>query len=558
MEARTTTVSGGRDVVSGTNTLFEFSVKRLIALNTVNRRTEHVDKWTGLADYVRSTGQIQVDGKYFWTSTYSEGAGMFQIENDGQITQLWNGSKFLNNYTYHYYNLTVSPAHQKFWIGTYVQDGLAMYDYSTPTQEAIDATKRVIGSADGMTGNQRGCGVAYLWSPMAVAGDWLYYGGTTDQITTSRWNIVTEANEEISILNGINSSHWTFFYDQPNDRMYTLCHTSSGPGHARIIADASTASPTGFHLTTNESALGSYPGSGGFGVWVDPADADHIIMTGYYGRVAEWDISAVMAGTTSSPTFVGFGNGRYPHDSIGFYPSGYNHFFPHPDHDDYMIQSKYGLHSSYPNDGGYGWLDLTHGDRVATSRGDNLYWYADAPTGTDGDLMGTDGRPPINHTVAWAPNKVQSDDGTIYWVNAGYGGHSSTGIFSWAAHQDFTLETSGDVVFGSYQLESTANITHVQVACHGLWQVPLHAALSCQVSNDSGTTWEEYDYQAEELHEFASVGNTVQVKFILSGNGRTSPYYQGHYFPTITMLAVDKPLPRPTSRHRTEVKGVLL
>lgn len=148
-------------------------------------------------------------------------------------------------------------------------------------------------------------------------------------------------------------------------------------------------------------------------------------------------------------------------------------------------------------------------------------------------------------------------DGSKYWASVGHGGHSSTGVYTWAESQDFTLETSGDIVFGDYQLGSTANISHVQMDHSDQWRVPSTSTLTCLVTNDGGSTWEEYDWANDSVHRFTSTGNTVQVKYELTGNGLSAPHFQGHFFPTLTVMSMDDPPPVPTTRYRTDVKGVL-
>lgn len=273
MESKGHTITGSRDVVGGANTLYDFAQRRLITMNSVNRRNEHLSKWTGVGDYIRSAGTLLADGDLIFASTYSEGTSMWQVGNDGTITQLWTQKKLLNNYLYHYYGLALDTVRKKLFVSCYTTDGIAMLDYSTPTQEAMEGSLRALTSADGLYGNQRGVGAAYVDSPMVVAGDWLYYGGTTDQTTVSRWNIDTEVNEEITVANGsVNSSHWAFWYDEPNDRVFC---TSVSAGNMRIVLNASTASPTAVHMKTSISKLGSNPAySQGF--WVDPQDPNHM------------------------------------------------------------------------------------------------------------------------------------------------------------------------------------------------------------------------------------------------------------------------------------------
>jgi hypothetical protein len=484
----------------------------------------------------------EIHGDLLFVVGWGDGAAIYRIENNGTLTTEWNNdgnSQVLyrdTTSTYnHITNIVLSKSNYKAVIMTHNVNGYTVVDYkglvdgTTNGGEAVKEDRpssQYFFSSGGV--NIDRAGESYR-SGVTAAGDWIYICDYDNSHTKKypRRNLVTDTQELLehddiaytgsTLATNVTSGYRaTLFYDEYNDRVYYNYYQN---GRVVVILDASTSSPECVYVDVNNIGFGDDMYENGLFV-PDPINYPNRVMLGVESRIGHIDYTPCFSG--NSPTKL---NDAYVEATT---EPGYNgaHF---------RVGTKYQTTTTertdklpnYPNfvptapDRGRntlgGWMcwENTNLYRRAVGAYNSGGIVEDTTTGGRGRSVRIDyGTPPV---------RMKSADGTHYWILMGYG---ADGYQLWVYANDIGQGLIGDwsVVYGTFTLPNNANIDGVTTDVLTDFFIPGGCSIAVKVSNNNGSTWEDYTGTDELEHSFEDEGNQLRVKVEATGFVDKAPY----------------------------------
>ena len=225
-------------VISNTNMGYSNYTKTLIT--TQYQATDANPTWTGgtsQTNTIISDNGLRVDGDLIIAVGYGDGFSIWQMENDGSMTNLYYVFMPDGSYQY-YYSIALDTARGVAYIGNAAQDRITRIDYSAFKSGGggpIGVIDNITQTANGLPADE--VGYSYM-NGLEIVGDYLYIV-PDDASTTSvyRWNTQTETADNVTVVNRRNSGiRGNNFYDATNDRLYQSFWSS---GEVWVTTDAS-------------------------------------------------------------------------------------------------------------------------------------------------------------------------------------------------------------------------------------------------------------------------------------------------------------------------------
>lgn len=488
------------DVSSNTNMIYYDNYNRFMATQFKASPTNSVTTVSSGADSVIGMGALKNDSDLVITSSWVDGFSVHRLNDDGTLSLLYHdGSPYGSEDSYQ--SLALDKPRSIAYVANHYNDTITYYDYSDCKGGMDTVTKLGALTEAGNDLPSDEVGYSYF-SGLEIAGDYLYIGPDDHwRYDVSRWNTQTQTQELLPVINiGNDALRGHPVYFPGTDRMYIQWVYDAS---AWVILDASTASPSAYNIRLNNIGMGDDTRTWGVVETSDP----NIIWIGCEYRMAKVDITPcitdpVADGTT--PTLLT--NKPYLRD-IPYWLNCYQRFSaPHPTYgSDFLVMYA---------DRGWcemmGWYDQEH-DMPVVCPQENNYSYGKAP-------MRFDYQP--------APILVTTDNGTKYWVYAGYGNNEGHEFNVHSESNGVLLEGSSSIVFGTYSLDNSANVGSIKVRGPSL-RVPSGCTASFYVSNDNGNTWESISYNDSTSYGFSSTGNQIKVKINFTGTPIKSPHIVG-------------------------------
>lgn len=446
----------------------------------------------GQGDQPITTRGVSSDGDYFFTVSWGTGFAVHEISNAGVLSAVYHDNTPNNSYAY-YGSLALDKTRKVAYVANQVYDNIAQYDYSALfTGGAVSKGSTLTEAGNNLPSDE--VGYAYL-NGLCVVGDYLYI--VPDEKATStmmRWNVLTETADNLTVTRARSTAnrYGTMTYDEANDRLYVMWYTY---GSIWVVTDASTAGAECWQI--DASTVGYSYHCYTLGVVVDKDDADHIwISSNRY--IGEIDISnCITSGGSATPTVV-VSKGVYLYDGP-FHMMGVHSLRPHPDYGSDLLM--------WTADRGYGMLspfvDKVNRVPIGCSITDTAV-YDITP-----------------NTYAYGGNvsyKIQSDDGTNYYIAYGYGGSGSQFKVYAAAPE---LPSSWEITFGTYTLDANASVYAITVLQPTEYAM-INTTLTYYVSNDNGTTWETAT--PDVAHTFSSSGYQIQLRLSATGDAKNTAH----------------------------------
>ena len=500
-------------VKSSSNVWWQYlRVNRMSLEWTINDTNETYTSSGGYGDSCITQRSFESDNDLLISIGWYDGFAIRRLNDDGTLSDVFGDGAPIAGYSY-YNNLTLDRTNHVAYFGNYNYNGIATYDYSGCLPTGTTVTK------SGFTATYDRCGGTYM-NGIYIVGDYLYlqpYEASTS--VCRRYNVSTQSQDDLTVTNRVyNGRYGEVWYDEDNNRVYMINRTDGG---IWVITNPDRASDD----TTNPAkcyAINIYGTVSSNDIYspsvsVDKDDSNHLWVAGYYGRYLEIDITNIINETSTVPTILSKNNIWY-NKSNNFVPIAFGGQSSMRSHltlksDILIIRPERSFNSSF------GWLDKDDMLPVITSY---VYDYD-----KDGVLkrtyVSTD---QLKFDYAPFPIRMQSSGGTYYWIVGGYGGDGYKFRTYADSYSGLTLHTSGYITFGDFQLDSNQKIRTVKIEnLKDFVHEPTNCSFDVKVSNNSGTDWEIYDWSSEEEHAFTSIGNTLQVKFELTGyNGISAPY----------------------------------
>jgi len=518
-------------------------------------------------DRVIGQGAFGVDGDLLLTTGWGDGFAIRRLNNDGSMTKLYHDNNALYRDTSSTYNHINSMAYHtgssQVCLTTHNVNGYSMIDYSD-IKDTSTTTNNVVNNrpssqyvfSNGANIDRSGL---YYATGTVTAGDWLYildYDATHYKKYPRRhW---TNGTEEL--LDGSTTSSGDVYsggaavdrngyrgylaYDEVNDRVFYNVYYNA---NFTVIDDASTANPKIIWCDLGDAGVGDDGYEQGLFV-PDPTNYPNKIIIGGSSRFVYVDITPCLSGNAPTITDTIYVDSA----SYGFQPSvlvragtrtqsitneycdkmpGYPWFVPTAsDRGRNMLD---------------GWLDFDNNRIVGLYRHDST--TEDTTTGGRGRSYRSDYSNPIF--------RMQSANGTKWWVKTGYGydGHS---FKVWSDTYGNDLIGNWSCEFGTYQLDNTStNINFVHVGTHDHFVTGGHS-LTIYVSNNNGSTWEQYT--ADSVHTFSSSGTQLRVKYVATGGPDKAPYKMSFDRDQVTFGALYTGLSTadiPTKIVRRKIRG---
>ena len=509
---------------------WEYTITNRMFLSWTANDTNEVYTAAGwYGDGCASQRSIETDGDLVLSIGWNDGFAIRRINDNGTLTNIYYDNNPIAGYTY-YNNIALDKTNHKVYVGSYNYDGLVPYDYSgcLPTGTTVTKESMIHPTYDR-------CGYAYM-NGIQIVGDYLYLHPS--EVSTSicrRYNLSTSSQDDLTVINRVyNGRYGQVWYDEDNNRIYILNRTDGGLWVVINPEKPSTdANNPAKCYAVNIYSFGVSNDMSTPGISVDKHNKNHLWLVGYYGRYVKVDITNVLDGTDTVPTLLDRNDVWYDTymNQAPFYNNYYMSMRDHPTlKSDLSIITPSGSYNIY-----YGWFDKE--DKLPVISG----YYSSYES--DGTLIYRyNSEDMVGYSYAPFPVRVQSSGGTYYWVFAGY----SLEGYRFRVYDDdtsgLTMHKSGYIIFGDFQLDSHGNIGKVQITnLKDFVHEPTDCSFDVKVSNNSGTDWEVYDWSSEEYHIFSTTGNTLQVKYELTGYmGVKSPYIMTLDYSKMTISFTDE------------------
>lgn len=522
----------------------------------ISNRVGHHNE--GTDDLIGFPHGYGVDGNLIIHASWSSGLGIVKINNDGSFTRIYSNTDPSGAYgDSNNQSIVLHRESKRFVIMSYDNNGYSIWDYSdcfngnAPTK--LEEGNPFI-SVDGITIADVG---SSYFSGLTIAGDWVYAADESSAHYKSigRRNILTGAQEKIdftvdkvagSATIDRNGYRGILSYDSVNDRVFYQTYYNA---NMTLITNASSANPLAVWCDMGDAGLGDDAYEHGIFV-PDPVNEPNIIILGCNSRVAKVDITPCFTGT--KPTVIGVG---YTED--GTTGSRFGNYFRVGGQEQDILDEHSIKNPAFPKfcptapDRGRnmldGWFDQDNFRVVGLYRHNNT--TEDTTTLGRGRSYRSDYGTPIF--------RMQSEDKTFWWVKLGYGydGHQ---YYSWDNSIGNGLIENWSIEYGTYTLDNSANIDVVNLTTDG-HSVPSGCTLSYYVSNDNGSTWENYNpASANGFHTFSSSGTQLRVKYISDGHIDKGSYKMSNMFDFVvygTLYAAMKDASIPYKLTRKRIRG---
>jgi len=535
------------------------------------RGMSNVTTSSGSGDYdggdrVIGQGAFGVDGDLLLTTGWGDGFAIRRLNNDGSMTKLYHDNNALYRDTTSTYNhinsMAYHPGSSQVCLTTHNVNGYSMIDYSD-IKDTSTSTNNVVNTrpssiyvfSNGANIDRTGL---YYATGTVTAGDWLYildHDATHyKKIPRRHW---TNGTEEL--LDGSSTSSSDVYsggaaidrngyrgyiaYDEVNDRVFYNYFYDS---NFVVIDDASTADPKIIWCDLGDAGVGDDGNEQGLFI-PDPTNYPNKVIIGGSGRFVHVDITPCLSGNAPTITDTIFVESA----DYGFAPNiqvragtrtqsitneycdkmpGYPWFVPTAsDRNRNMLD---------------GWLDFDNNRIVGLYRHDST--TEDTTTGGRGRSYRSDYSNPIF--------RMQSANGTKWWVKTGYG-YDGNSFKVWSDTYGNGLIGNWSCEFGTYQLNDSTNIDFVHVQTYDHFVTGGHS-LTTYVSNNNGSTWEQYT--TNSIHTFSSSGTQLRVKYVATGGPDKAPYKMSFTRDQVTFGTLYEGLTNsdiPTKIVRTKIKG---
>ena len=507
-ENKIITLKEDSQVHSSSNTWWEYVRVYRMSLEWVINDTNEVHTTINQGgDGSMSVGSVQADGDIILSVGWGDGFAVKRLGNTGSVIQLYHDNTPMDGYAY-YNNLAIDKVNHKAYVSNYVYDGIMVYDYS----DCYGGSDNVLKDGE-INPTPDEVGYAYM-NGLNLVGDYLYL--VADEFSTStcrRYNTNTTTQDDLSVINFIsNGQYGESWYDEDNNRVYIMWRTNGGMW-VIINPDKSSTDPIAPAkcYNINLSSLGASDDIYTPTIAPDKDNGNHLWVCGYHGRYFKIDITDILNESSNVPLLLDRHDFFY--NKINQYSpmalTGYNSGRPHPTYKSDLILIKPDRDCNM----NFGWLDTENMLPVVNT----FRWKYE---GDGGSAYRYDSSDNIYYSYAGFPILAESSNGIKYWLTSGYGADGyKTRVYSEDTN-GLTLKDEGYITFGNFQLDNTDNIKSIQINyLKNNVYTPTDCRFDVLVSNNSGSTWDTYNWRSEYKHEFNSTGNSVQVKFLFTGNG---------------------------------------
>jgi len=510
---------------------------------------EQITPSSQLADACITPNSAQFDQDILISIGWADGFGIRKLLDDGTLLTLFTDAGPVGYSGGH--NIAIDKVNHRAYVGAYPVNGTEIYDYSgvmsggttTPTSLGV-YTK----AANDMPADRAGS--AYF-NGFAIAGDYLYMGDYSSRSTVARWHIPTETDTSLPVINaGSNGYRGRCVYEEELDRMWILNNQNSGPW---VVLSASTSGTTALAYRV---PIASFLGGADITSFMAVAEEDnsnHVWLASGYGRIAKFDISPSITGAGGNPTVLEYNPGFYNYD-CSIPPGGmqgYHSFSKHPKYGSKLIigYADRAYNSSSP-----WWYDKE------TKRG-MAKWYnygvnPEISGGYDYGLPGTTYSFNVQYAggVAYGTPSGSSQEYMVYFGYSGSHGHRYRTYN--ADLTPFDFEDEGYMTFGLFTLKDDEDIGSILI--EDLYANTLTGtSFEVFVTNNTGTSWEQYNYNSNKYHIFNRRGNVVMVKFVLKTTlPYKSPNINSREYPVVTIRGFDPlELPSKSNKKINRIKG---
>lgn len=488
----------------------------------------------------------EVDGDLLMTVGWGDGFAIRRLNNDGTMTRIFQDSNFLYRDTGSVYNhmqsIAIDKVNKLGVVMSYNVYGYTTFDYSGCLNGGSTFVKHprpshsnpqfFIGSQDTSQGYIRRVGNSYVGG-LCAAGEWIYahehdarhYKKVMRRnLRTGEEQILPTADIKYpgSATEDRNGYRGHIYYDEVNDRIYYCTYYNA---NFTLVLNASTANPQTVWCDMGDAGMGDDGYE--YGLFVPEPESDpNIIAIGANSRIAYIDITPCFSGTrpTVLKQFYTENGDRGAAFGVLFragtkYQSRTNDAMDKHPSDNYFLPTSADRGRNMLD----GWIDMENERIVGLERHDTV--VEDTSSNGRGRSYRADYSAPIF--------RMRSANGTPYWIKTGYGydGHS---IRVWDDSVGYGLMGNWSIEYGTFTLGNNANIDFVNLKVHE-HQVPGGCSLNYYVSNNNGSTWENYTALDDSTHHvFTSSGTQLRVKFVATGLDTKAPYKMSQSYDMVT------------------------
>jgi len=527
METKVFTIRDGDQVVSGSKVFFEFVWRTCISLEWTLRDDNETNTSGGWYGDSCMDDSIKIHDDLILSVGWGDGFAVRRMLDNGTFENIYYDQYPANGDAY-YSSITLDKVNKKAYVGNNRYDNLTVYDYSECIggDDSVVDEGQITESGENLPTDE--VGDSYC-NGLQVVGDYLYLVPDDKSTTTMfRWKISTEATDNLTVTGLRNSGRYgKVIYDEDNNRLYVMWREN---GEIWMVINPENASDAGvdpakcYNIRVNSLGMGDDIRRGG--MIQDKDNSNHFWVMGYYGRSAKIDITPILAETDDDPILLD----SHPYHRTTtlnrppYWMGGYQSLIEHPTYKSDML--LIGPDRDYWM--AFGWLDKTNFLPVGRIKFTSGYY--DDSTSTVYPWSNEDY---LRFSYAGTPVLAESSGGNKYWIHSGYSWDGYK-FRSWSEDtfpNGLCLETSGEIIFGTFSLDSNSNIGYIRLSnlANQLY-IPDPSAnmFYCYVSNDNGSTWELYDDENEENHMFSSTGYQARVKFEFEGTGYSAPHITGN------------------------------
>lgn len=490
------------EVESSENILMDGNFRAMISLWFTHDDSSEL--WT--KDWSDSTGSdrpisanaIQVDGNIIHVASWAGGYGVYRMEDDGNLTLLYNNYKPINDYAY-YNSICIDKVRKIAYVGSYGSSGgLARFDYSDPGNVVQLATWTKENSD--LKGDE--FGLHYV-NGLGIAGDYVYYM-TEDYsaYAAERWHSGTGVFDSVDIQNdaGQFNKRGAVYYSEDTDRIFLHSYYD---GELDIVCNASQADAKAYSILYDD--LPGIDNDGYIHLCCEDRNNPNHLWVGSGYQIFKIDITPCIVDGVAENTKPILISTKVLHREADCGTYSNMRFSWHTEHKGDFI--------TLMGDRGWnrqgGWLDQENENVVSCSR------YNSAAMHRSRDYLCYD--------YGCHPLLITTAGGAKYWLFGGYGwdGYRFK-IFN--ESQAYKLSVNGHVEFKTTQLDNSKNIGSVHLPqLDTEFFIPSGCSANIFISNNGGSTWETYGRTG--THFFTSKGNFFKLKIYFYGTGIASPYF---------------------------------
>jgi len=550
--------------IAGENTIWNFHRGNHIQVG-FNFRTDNFDFYEG-ASTLKGTRTINPDlvhtipdptpnstGDLVVSAGWGDGFCVRKMKTAGSMSILYWDSVPIGANTQN--SIAVDRERYQAYVGRYGSAGIAKYDFSDTS--SITKVDTITTTGHGISHDSPGYP---YYNGLAVAGDWLYLGhyDTGDYNYTTKWNTQDSSSDDLLATNRVTDMRYGHMRYYPKedwvigswlrDGDTILVQSASQPSSSVVGAQTICFRTTDLGISNDHYNMGTIlmkTGSDNSRT----GNSFEMLCPGFIGRFLYVDNSFVTGAVPGGP-FVWGQEGKVIRSHINslnkaevrYVPQAkevyYGSYQEHPTlKDKFIFVMPDRNHLAY-----MGWIDQINmvmvGDPIYYTNG---YGTGDIRTGGGGQVVSyeSDGN---EFFASYGANLTLTtdEDGEEYWLFSTYNddGFRSYSRDKWP--DGMGLCETGSITFGDFTLPQNVNIGSIYV---GNATADLYTAsgadLYIKVSNDGGTTYENYDYLADVDHTFSSVGSTARIKLEFTGSISQSAHYTGGSYLYVSLMEQD-------------------